>query len=110
MSADNGFRYGTTAKTWPKGGDWVHVLGDHASYAEIRKDQHRLDKVDNALITLERRLEKATDLVRYLRALLLGGHVRRDKLAIVQAQIKRTDDPESAIKSIAERVDAAGLN
>lgn len=104
MSADNGFRYGTKADTWPKGGEWVYVYGQHAKYAEIRKDQHRLDKLDNALLALEKKLELVTDMVRYLRAALLGGHVRRDKLAAIRERVTDRDDPESAINSLTETV------
>ena len=106
MSADNGFRYGTKADTWPKGGEWVHVYGQHAKYAEIRKDQHRLDKIDGALLALEKKLELVTDLVRYARALLLGGHVRRDKLSAVREHLTDKDDPESTVSSLNERVKA----
>lgn len=104
MSAENGFRYGTKPDTWPKGGEWVYVIGEHGKYAEIRKDQHRLDKLDGALLGLEQKLQMATDLVRYLRALLLGGHVRRDKLSAVRDRLSAKDDPELAVSSLVENV------
>ncbi len=102
MSADNGFRYGTKAHTWPKGGDWVHVEGSHPKYADIRKDQHRLDKIDHTLLSLEQKLQKSLDLVRFLRALVLGGHVRKDKLAIVQERANAKDDPEDLVAQLVE--------
>lgn len=110
MSAENGFRYGTKETTWPKGGEWIWVSGQHAKYEKIRKDQHALDKLDNMLLVTEQRLQKTLDLVRYLRALLLGGHVRRDKLAIVQESASAKEDPEDLIAQMVESAKSAGTN
>ena len=100
MSTENGFRFGTRESSYPKGGDWVFVKGTHPKYDEIRKDQHRLDMIDDKLRILESKAQLALDMIRYLRALMLGGHVRRDKLATTQARIAAGDDPEAGVDAV----------
>lgn len=100
MSADTGFRFGTKPDMWPKGGEWVYVRGEHAAYDKIRSNQHKLDLFDAALLRIDTNLQALLDLVRLLRAMLLGGHVRRDKLASTSEKLGARDDPETALQRL----------
>lgn len=104
--ADNGFRFGTKASMWPKGGDWVHVTGDHPGYAKIRADEAVLDRFEGKLRAIEDKMQLALDMVRMLRVMLVGGHVRRDKLARLQERLGPKTDPEVMLAALAEK--AAG--
>lgn len=109
-NADNGFRFGSKKDMWPAGGEWVHVEGKHPKYEIARKDQHKLDTWDNTLLASEEKLQKVIDLVRFQRALLLGGHVRRDKLAVVQERANELDDPEQLIAQLRDMIKSMGLS
>lgn len=113
-NVDDGFLFGTKKSHWPEGGPMVHVEGKHPKYIEIRSDPnpHRLDTFDQNLQKLEQRLMFLLDCVRWLRANLIGGHVRRDKLASVQARLSDHDDPEEIFRklnAVAEMSQREGL-
>lgn len=100
MAVDNGFRFGSKEHMWPAGGEWVFVKGKHPAYEDIRGNDKRLRQVDDHLLALEAKMVRALDLVRFLRVLVLGGHIRKDKLAAVSELVNETMDPIQATQVV----------